>query len=109
MALAILRLSRVPGSPGTVAFTADLGSNRCYQVVVGDDVVDKSRGFPVLEAPIYSSPIAGPLPESAMGRTSIEVPVTKFDRDHRTVQLWSFRTRERDAPAVSDIVRVPVA
>jgi hypothetical protein len=109
MALAILRLSRVPGSPGTVAFTADLGSNRCYQVVVGDDAVDKSRGFPVLEAPIYTSPIAGPLPESAMGRTSIEVPVARFDRDHRTVQLWSFRTRERDAPAVSDIVRVPVA
>ena len=96
MALAILRPSRVPGSAGTVAFTADLGSNRFYQVMVGDDSVDRSQGFPILGAPSFTSPVVGPLPDTALGRTEIEVPVSRFDRDHRAVQLWSFRSRSRD-------------
>ncbi|MEP7382129.1 MAG: hypothetical protein ABI910_10610 [Gemmatimonadota bacterium] len=106
MALALLRASRVPGSRGTAAFTLDLGSNRFYQFAVGDDTVDRSVGFPRLGAPSFTSPVLGPLPESAMGRATLEISDDRFDRDHRSVQVTSYRTRNRDGPALSDIVRV---
>ncbi|MEO7965969.1 MAG: hypothetical protein ABIT38_18820, partial [Gemmatimonadaceae bacterium] len=110
MALAILRPSRVPGAPGTAAFMLDVGSNRFYQVSVGDDSVDRTAGFPRLGAPSFTSSIAGPLSESSLGRTTLEIPLDRFDRDHRSVQVTSFRTRNRDGPALSDIVRVgPIA
>src|SRR5262245_11265777 len=108
MALAILRPSRVPGRPGTVAFTLDLGSNRFFQFAVGDNTVDRDSGFPVLGAASFTSPIVGPLPESSMGRTEFEIPSERFDRDHRMVQVTTFRTRNRDGPALSDIVRAAV-
>ncbi|MFN8570858.1 MAG: hypothetical protein U0132_02305 [Gemmatimonadaceae bacterium] len=108
MALAILRPSRVPGSPGAVAFALELGSNRFFQYAVGDDTVTRDSGFPMLGATQFTSPIVGPLPVSAMGRTTFEVPADRFDRDHRTVQVTSYRTKAREGPAVSDIVRVAV-
>jgi hypothetical protein len=108
MALALLTPSRVPGPPGTTAFQVDLGGNRYWQYAIGDDSVASDRGFRVLGAPIYTSPLAGPLPEPARGRTLLEVPVSRFDREHRAIQLTSFRNAARHAPAVSDIVRVAV-
>ncbi len=106
MALALLRANRVPGPPGTAAFTLELGSNRFYQFAVGDNTVDRSVGFPRLGAPSFTSPVLGPLPESAMGRATLEIPSDCFDGEHRSVQVTSFRTRNRDGPALSDIVRV---
>jgi hypothetical protein len=108
MALAILRPSRVPGSPGTVAFALELGSNRFYQYAIGDDAVDRLSGFPLLGDPSYTSPVLGPVPESAMGRVELEIPVAHFDREHRCVQVTSFRTRSKVGPAVSDVVFAPV-
>ena len=108
MALALLRPSRVPGTPGSVAFQVELGSNRFYQIAVGDATVDRTAGFPVLGAPKWTSPVVGPLPESAMGRTTIEVPAGRLDRENRSVQLTSFRNPQRHGPAVSEIVRVAV-
>lgn len=108
MALALLSPSRVPGPPGTVAFQVDIGTNRFYQFAIGDDTVVKDHGFPLLGEPSYRSPLLGPLPEHARGRTVLEIPVDRFDREHRSIQLTSYRNPERHAPAVSDIVRVPV-
>ena len=106
MALALLRPRRVPGPPGTVAFTLDLGSNRFFQFMVGDDSVDRTDGFPRLGAPSFTSPLLGPLPPSSMGRTTLDIPLDRFGRDHRNVQAASYRTPSRDGPALSDIVRV---
>lgn len=108
MALALLTPSRVPGSPGTVAFRVDLGRNRFFQYAIGDATVDKDRGFPVLGAPSFMSPILGPLPNESFGRTTLEIPVTRFDREHQSLQLRSYRTKDRQGPALSDIVRVPI-
>ena len=107
MALAILRLSRTPGGGGP-AFDIELGSNGFFQYAIGDESVERDRGFPVLGAPRFTSPVLGPLPEHARGRTRIEIPVRHFDREHRSVQLMSFRTPAREGPAVSDIVKVPI-
>ncbi len=109
MALALLTPSRVPGAPGTVAFRVDLGRNRYFQYAIGDATVDRDRGFPVLGAPSFTSPLLGPLPDEALGRTTLEIPASRFDREHRSLQLTSYRTKARHGPALSDIVRVPVA
>ena len=108
MALALLTPSRVPGSPGTVAFRVDLGRNRFFQYSIGDETVERDRGFPVLGGPSFTSPLLGPLPDAALGRTTLEIPVARFDREHRFLQLTSYRTKERHGPALSDIVRAPV-
>jgi hypothetical protein len=108
MALALLRPSRVPGKPGAVAFDVDLGSNRWYQIAIGDASVDRSAGFPQLGAPAWTSPLVGPLPDSSLGRTTIELPAARLDRENRSVQLTSFRNRQRHGPAVSEIMRVAV-
>ncbi|MGH7712808.1 MAG: hypothetical protein ACREOG_16075 [Gemmatimonadaceae bacterium] len=108
MALALLTPSRVPGSPGTVAFRVDLGRNRFFQYSIGDETVDRDRGFPVLGAPSFTSPVLGPLPDAAFGRTMLEIPVARFDREHRSLQLTSYRNKDRHGPALSDIVRAPV-
>jgi hypothetical protein len=108
MALAILRASRVPGDPGTVAFAAELGSNRYYQYVIGDGTVDGAAGFPQLAAPVYTSPVLGPVPAPAMGRVEIVIPRERLDRSNRSVQLATYRTRKKDGPAFSDIVTAAV-
>jgi hypothetical protein len=107
MALAILRASRVPAGAG-VAFDVDIGENRFYQYAIGDETLGSDRGFTVLGAPSFTSPLVGPLPLDARGRTRLEIPAERLDREHRHVQLISFRSREREGPAVSDIVKVAV-
>jgi hypothetical protein len=108
MALALLRSSRVPRGSDVVAFDIDVGSNRYYRYSVGDDSVDADRGFPMLGAPTFVSPLIGPLPADAMGRATLDVPAARFDRDHRTIQLMSFRTPALHGPAVSEPLRVGV-
>jgi len=107
MALAILRSSRIPAGSGA-AFDVEIGSNRFYQYAIGDATVGSDRGFPVLGASSFTSPLVGPLPLDARGRARLEIPAERFDREHRYVQLKSFRNREGEGPAVSDIVKVAV-
>jgi hypothetical protein len=107
MALAILRSSRIPAGSGA-AFDVEIGSNRFYQYAIGDATVGSDRGFPMLGAPSFTSPLVGPLPLDARGRARLEIPAERFDREHRYVQLKSFRDREGEGPAVSDIVKVAV-
>ena len=108
MALALVRPSRVPGTPGTVAFQIDIGSNRYYQYSIGESSTSRDSGFPLLDAPTFTSPLLGPIQESALGRLQLEVPVARFDRDHRTIQLTSFRNTARHGPAVSEPRNVAV-
>jgi hypothetical protein len=87
MALAILRPSRVPGPPGTVAFDLELGSNRFYQFVVGGEEVSRATGIPQLADPAFTSAVQGPLAESTFGRTTLLVPRERFDRERRHLQV----------------------
>ena len=104
MALAILQYEGSPG--GAHDFRFDLGSNRFFAYAVGGDETVAQDGVRLLDDPVRG-PIAGPLPESARGRGRMSVPDDRFDRDHRAIQLWSYRTREGDGPAVSAILRLP--
>jgi hypothetical protein len=104
MALAILRFLESDGAKSR--FQVDLGTNRFYAYAIGGDEVQRVNGLKMLQDPIYTSPLIGPLPEESLGRTILEVPNEKFDRQHRAIQITSFRDRQRVGPAISNIVTV---
>lgn len=103
MALAILRFQESEG--GKSRFQVDLGKNRFYSYQIGGEAADQN-GIRQVQDPIYTSPLIGPVPEISLGRAVLEVPNNKFDRQHRLIQLTSFRTRDRIGPAYSEVVQV---
>lgn len=103
MALAILRLQASEG--GKSRFQIDLGRNRFYSYQIGGEAAAQN-GITLVQDPVYTSPLIGPLPESSLGRTILEVPNSKFDRQHRLIQLTSFRTADRIGPAYSEVIQV---
>lgn len=106
MALAWLRYE---GSEnGRARFRADLGTNRYYAFAIGEGDAVRSDGVARLQDPAHVSGVQGPIEESARGRTIVEVPAELFDRKNRAIQLMTFRTKEREGPAISEVVRVPV-
>jgi hypothetical protein len=104
MALAILQFQDSDGEKSR--FQIDLGvTNRFYSYAIARDTMQQN-GLTLLQDPIYTSPVMGPLPESSLGRTILEVPSHRFDRQHRLIQLTSFRTPDRAGPAYSNIAQV---
>jgi hypothetical protein len=106
MALAILRFLESNGTHSR--FQIDIGTNRFYTYAVGEGKIQSDRGINRLQDPSFTSPLIGALPESSQGRTILEVPNQQFDRQHRAIQLTSFRTAQRQGPAISNIVQAIV-
>ncbi|NEQ76488.1 MAG: hypothetical protein F6K23_27710 [Okeania sp. SIO2C9] len=104
MALAILRFQDNDGAKSR--FKVDIGSNRFYIYCIGNEELQRSQGLKVLSNPKFTSPLIGPLPESSLGRTILEVPVQQFDRQNRYIQIISYRNQQRDGPAISEIIQV---
>lgn len=104
MALAILRFQDNDGAKSR--FKVDIGSNRFYIYCIGHEELQRSQGLKVLSNPKFTSPLIGPLPESSLGRTILEVPVQQFDRQNRYIQIISYRNQQRDGPAISEIIQV---
>ncbi|MGI9288461.1 MAG: hypothetical protein ACR2P1_23955, partial [Pseudomonadales bacterium] len=108
MALAILTWREADDEANH--FDIDIGStNRYYRYEIGDKSARRSSGLKRLADPTVTSPLLGPLPEESLGRKILEIPNEQLDREHRYVQLFSFRTAQLDGPALSAIVDVPVA
>jgi hypothetical protein len=104
MALAILEQNYDAAEPGRRRFRIDIGSNRYWRVALGSDARRRVQGVELLADPPLVSPLQGPLPEAAMGRTSFALAESLFDREVRYMQLMSFRDGSRAGPAVSPIV-----
>ena len=105
MALAWLSYEGTDG--GQRRFRFDIGVNRYYGYAIGDKETLRRGGLKTLLDPHFKSALLGPLPETALGRGMLEIPDQAFDREHRYVQLMSYRTQERVGPALSEIVAVP--
>lgn len=105
MALALLKLEDVDGQG--VHFQVELGENAFYTYAIGDGTTERISGLPTLADPSFESELAGPLAPATRGRTSLIVPLDRFDHDHRHIQLMSFRTNSGHGPALSDILTVP--
>jgi hypothetical protein len=103
MALAILRFQ--DNDEGKNRFQVDLGTNRFYTYAIASEQTHQN-GLTQLQDPIYTSPMLGPLSESSLGRATLAVPNDKFDRQHRLIQITSFRTADRIGPAYSEVVKV---
>jgi hypothetical protein len=106
MALAILRYLGTEGSQSR--FQVDIGTNRFYTYAIGTAERRSNHGLDLLNAPSYRSPLIGPLPDSSLGRTILEIPNDRFDTQHRFIQITSFRNEQRFGPAISEIVQGPV-
>jgi hypothetical protein len=106
MALAIIEPAE-PGAGGP-RFRIDIGSNAYYSYSIGGRETVRSNGLTVLAEPTFTSGLAGPLPPSQRGRGFLDVPLERFDRKHRSIQLASFRTKDRSGPAISDVVSLPL-
>lgn len=87
-------------------FEIDLGVNRYYTYSIGSGQSRSFNDLPQLSQTSFTSPLIGPLPDSSLGRTVLEVPNQQFDRQNRFIQLSSFRTAERIGPAISEIVEI---
>ncbi|NEP86277.1 MAG: hypothetical protein F6K18_05260 [Okeania sp. SIO2C2] len=105
MALAILRFQDNDGAKSQ--FQVDIGTNRFYTYAIGKEELQRSEGFKVLSNPKFTSPLIGPLSESSLGRTILEVPNQQFNRQNRYIQIISFRNQQQEGPAISEIVKIP--
>ncbi len=105
MALAILRFLDTEGSQSR--FQVDIGTNRFYSYAIGTAEKRSENGLELLKTPHYCSPLIGPLPDSSLGRTILEIPHDRFDPQHRFIQITSFSNEQRFGPAISDIIQGP--
>lgn len=103
MALALLEPDDVSDA-GARAFRFEIGHNRYYRVAVGDKELRSRHGLALLAAPIWVSPLAGPLPVVALGRGRIAIPERVFTREARFVQMMSYRNSALEGPAISPVV-----
>lgn len=88
-------------------FRANLGSNLFYSYAVGEKKQTvKREGRRVLSSPAHKSTLFGPLPEAANGKLRLKVPANLFDNKKRSIQLYSFRSRNLTGPAFSDIISI---
>jgi len=106
VALAILEVDfEAPGDDGQAWFRFDIGSNRFYRFAIGGPERRRLDGVGLIDQPSFITPLQGPLPESAMGRGRFAIDGERFGRDAEFVQMMSYRTANREGPAVSSIVR----
>ncbi len=106
MALAIITPAGTDGA--SVRLNLQLGSNRYYAWAIGDaeNGVSRSSGIARLADPSHVSELIGPVGNSRRGVTTIEIPRQHFDQRNHHVQVMTFRTADREGPAISDIINV---
>lgn len=106
MALAVLKLKNSDGN--RYRFSVDIGKNRFYTYTVGDKEIQRTAGLKLLRNRAFTSPLIGPLPSETMGRTTLEIPAFRLDKENCCVQVISYRTGSLEGPAISDIVHLDV-
>jgi len=104
MALAIIEYRGQ--SQGKHQFEFQLGSNKYFQVLIGDSDTYKRGGMKMMSKVKDQSPIMGPVAGTYHHKGSINIPVQHFDEDHQHVQLVSFKDQEGTSPVVSGVKRV---
>ncbi|MFG6107475.1 hypothetical protein U2F10_34920 [Leptothoe sp. EHU-05/26/07-4] len=107
MALAILRWQDTDDN--YAHFDIDIGiTNRYYRYHIGDGDIYRVNGLKQLEGPNVVSPLMGPLPPESLGRKTLAIPKEQFGRNHRHIQLFSFRSAQQEGLALSEIVELPI-
>jgi hypothetical protein len=106
MALAILKYRQRQN--GNIVFEADVGTNNWYEFKIGKSK-RKYKGLDLVDEQEYSSTlIKAPVKDNTAFQTHFlfETPASLFDRENRYVQLFSYKDRNKDAPAISDVITI---
>ncbi|WP_404338213.1 hypothetical protein AB2M62_04690 [Sphingomonas sp. MMS12-HWE2-04] len=104
MALAIL-VPEDDGPAGKRWFRFDVGTSPFCRFAVGGPERRQLDGVSLLGQPVWTSPMLGPLPAHDMGRGRYGIDESVFQGEAEFVQMMSYRTAQREGPAVSAIVR----
>ena len=89
-------------------FRIDIGTtNRFYTYAIGDHRMLQRHGLVVFAQPKVVSPLLS-LEAYRLGRGVLTIPHPQFDTRHCYVQLISYRTADKQGPALSAITRVPL-
>jgi hypothetical protein len=84
----------------------DLGKNRFVRWTLGEEQSVTSNGLPVLVNVKQRSTLIGPLRPEAVGRGELIIPRHSLDRDHRRLQILSYRESNGAGPAMSEVVTI---
>lgn len=105
MALAILKY--VTYNNGQHVFEADIGTNRYYQYQIGREN-RKHQGLALVDGTTHQSSVIQAKPGSNpfSSRFTFTVPAQLLDRERKYIQLFSFKSADKTAPAWSDIATV---
>ncbi|MBL6445550.1 hypothetical protein JMN32_04475 [Fulvivirga sp. 29W222] len=106
MALAILQLKGQ--EPGRYIFEADIGTNSWYEFKIGKSK-RKFRGMEFVDEVQYQSTlIKSPVKENTGFQTHflISLESGKFEGDSRYMQLFSYKTKTKISPAISEVLTV---
>ncbi|MFZ6012345.1 MAG: hypothetical protein ACOYXT_18525 [Bacteroidota bacterium] len=104
MALSILKNGELTDQGWS--FPIDIGKNRYYRYVIGTEESKHPSGLKEISEKTFVSPLIGPLSPTAFGRDVIHVPLDRFSKEASLIQLYSYRTKDQKALAVSDIKKV---
>jgi hypothetical protein len=83
----------------------DIGKNKYFQFVTGEGTFS-NKGLPGIENVKSSSKLYGPLEADELGRRTIPVPQTIFDKKNNRIQLISYKDKDKKGMAVSDVLTV---
>lgn len=104
MALAYLRLDEINGDQAV--FTADIGTNKYYRYVIGSGQ-NKKKGLNQVSAQSHVSEILRNDEKNVFNsQFKLPVPLEHFWGESRFIQLYSYRDKIGNGPALSDIEEV---
>jgi hypothetical protein len=103
MALAILQFQDSDETESQ--FKINIGTNQFYLYTIGQGE-SRRNGILYIQDIVFTSELIGPLAPESLGCTILKVPNDRFTRKHRSIQITSFRTAQRQGMAISEIVSV---
>jgi hypothetical protein len=103
MALAHLEIE--DDQNNNVQCKVDIGKNKYFQFVTGEGMYS-NKGLPAIENVKSTSKLYGPLEEEELGRKTVTVPQTLFDKQNNRIQLISYKDKDKKGIAFSDVLTV---
>lgn len=107
--MALAHLKQTISNGTEIALQLDLGSNAWFELEVGLGRYRTAYGTPRLRHVKHRTPLQGPVNSQLGPRPRTSLPRHLFDREHRYLQLISYRTADRAGPCYSPIVPMLLA
>lgn len=103
MALAILKL--LDKSPNRIQFYMDTGSSPWWELVIGEAVTQQG-GTDFIDGAQKRLPIRGPEANSIKTGRTIQLDPAIFNNERRFIQLFTYKTKNKQGEAFSAVIEV---